>query len=216
MCRTLKERPFGGSDSGQVHRSRGMPDVKRLLMADGDDFVTRSLSRLELTLNGIGGDRHAGLERGADARTPWHQRGTPIANTRQLSIVSVEDCAEIALLLEVDEIDPALLGANLVIGGFPQLSLMPPASRLQFPSGATVFVTEQNAPCRYPAEKLAAAHGRPRLVAGFARAAIGRRGVVAIVERAGTVEVGNAVRSWASPAQVSSPKLAVPMLLARL
>lgn len=193
-----------------------MPDVTSLLTADGDDFVTRSCPCLPLTLNGIGGDRHAGTERGADARTPWHSRGTPIANTRQLSIVSVEDCAEIALLLEVDEIDPALLGANIVIGGFPQLSLLAPASRLQFPSGATIFVTEQNAPCRHPAEKLAAAHERPRLVAGFARAAIGRRGVVGIVERAGTVEVGDPVRFWASPAQVSRPKMAAPLLPGRL
>ena len=193
-----------------------MPEVTSLLTADGDDFVTRSLPRLVLTLDGIDGDRHAGGQRGADARTPWHKRGTPIANTRQLSIVSVEDCAEIALLLDVEDVDPTLLGANVVIGGFPHLSLLAPASRLQFPSGATIFITEQNAPCRHPAEKLAAAYGRPRLVAGFARAAIGRRGVVGIVEREGPVVVGDPVHSWASPAQVSSPKMAVPMLLSRL
>ncbi len=192
-----------------------MPEVTSLLTADGDDFVTRSVPRLSLTLNGIEGDRHAGVQRGADARTPWHRRGTPIANTRQLSILSVEDCAEIALILDIEEVDPALLGANVVIGGFPQLSLLAPASRLQFPSGATIFVTEQNAPCRHPAEKLAAAYDRPRLVAGFARAAIGRRGVVGIVEREGPVVIGDPVRSWASPARVSAPKLAPPMLLAQ-
>ena len=193
-----------------------MPHVVSLMIADRGDFVTRSLPELALTLDGLAGDRHAGPVRAADARTPWHARGTPIANTRQLSIVSVEECAEIAALLEVEAVDPALLGANLVLEGIPELSLLAPATRLQFPSGAVEFVTEQNAPCRHPAEKLAEAHGRPRVAAGFARAAIGRRGLVGLVERGGTVAVGDAVRSFASPARVSAPKLAAPRRSAAL
>ncbi len=131
-----------------------MPDVTRLLTADGDDFVTRSLP--VLPPDPRRDRRRSSCRRRSAVPTRGHlgiQRGTPIANTRQLSIVSLEDCAEIALLLEIDEVDPALLGANVVIGGFPQLSLLAPASRLQFPSGATIFITEQNAPCRHPAEK---------------------------------------------------------------
>lgn len=187
-----------------------MPHVASLMIADRGDFVTRGVPHLALTLDGIAGDRHAGPVRAADARTPWHKRGTPIANTRQLSIVSLEECEEIAALMEVDAVDPALLGANLVLGGIAQLSLLAPASRLQFPSGAVVFVTEHNAPCRYPAEKLAEAHGRPRLAATFARAAIGRRGLVGLVEREGHVAEGDTVRCFTSPAQVSAPKLAAP------
>ena len=184
-----------------------MPHIASLLTADGGDFVTRALPRLELTLAGIAGDRHAGPVRAADARTPWHPRGTRIANTRQLSIVSLEDCAEIAALMDVPAVDPALLGANLVVDGFAGLSLVTPAARLLFPSGAVVFVTEQNVPCRHPAEKLAEAYGDRKLAGRFVKAAIGRRGVVGIVEREGAVAVGDPVRYLASPAQVSAPKL---------
>ncbi len=193
-----------------------MPHIIGLLVADGDGFVTASRSHLTLTLEGIKGDRHAGRDRAADVRTPWHARGARIANTRQLSIVSVEECAEIAALLGVSEVDPALLGANVVVAGLPQLSLMDPASRLLLPSGATIFITEQNAPCRHPAEKLARAHGMPQLVASFARAAIGRRGLVALVEREGAIKVGDAVRHLSSPARVSSPKLHVELSNAAL
>lgn len=184
-----------------------MSQIMQLLTADGEDFVTRSVPWLVLTWAGIDGDRHAGPVRAADARTPWHRRGTEIANTRQLSIVSYEECAEIALLLGIDRVDPALLGANLVVRGLPALSLLTPASRLQFPSGATIFITEQNAPCRHPADRLAQAHAVPGLSTKFARAAIGRRGLVGLVERCGEVAVGDAVSCIASPAQVAAPRL---------
>src|SRR3712207_9375187 len=42
-----------------------------------------------------------------------------------------------------------------------------PISRLQFPSGATIFVTEANAPCRQPGRRIADAHGDPRLEFAF-------------------------------------------------
>jgi MOSC domain-containing protein YiiM len=155
------------------------------------------------------GDRHAGATRLSDARTTWHARGTPIANTRQLSFVSVEECAEVAALLGVPAVDPALLGANLLLEGFPELSFLPPATRLQFPSGATIFVTEQNAPCVHPARKLAEAYEQPRLAALFPKAAMGRRGLVGLVEREGVVQTGDAVRAIPPPGAVSQ-RQAVP------
>lgn len=186
-----------------------MPQIVSLLTADGGEYVTRTVSELALTFEGIKGDRHAGFLRTADARTPWHRRGTPIANTRQLSLVSLEECAEIAELLGLDEIDPALLGANVVVSGLPQFSLLPAASRLLFQSGASIFITEQNAPCRHPAEKLADVHQTQRVAAEFVNAAIGRRGLVGIVEREGTISVDDPVRYLASPARVSAPKVSV-------
>jgi MOSC domain-containing protein YiiM len=177
--------------------------VVRLLAAEPADFVTRTVEALDLTLTGIAGDRHAGATRPSDARTPWHSRGTRIANTRQLSVVSTEECAEVAALMEIPEVDPALLGANLLLEGFPELSFLPPATRLQFPSGATIFVTEQNAPCLHPARKLAEAFARPELAALFPKAAIGRRGLVGLVERDGVVRSGDAVRVVAPPGHVT-------------
>ena len=183
--------------------------VVRLLAATPADFRTHPVEQLDLSLTGIAGDRHAGASRASDARTPWHTRGTPIANTRHLSFVSVEECADIAALLGIPEVDPGLLGANLLLEGFPELSFLPPATRLQFPSGATIFVTEQNAPCVHPARKLAEAYGQPRLAALFPKAAMGRRGLVGLVEREGVVRNGDTLRAIASPAAVSR-RQAVP------
>src|SRR4051794_10678754 len=168
--------------------------VRALLIADGRDFVSRAVPRLELTFEGLAGDRHAGPTRPADARTPWHPRGTPIANTRQVSIVSVEECARIAGLLGLSDLDPSLLGANLVLEGLDELTQRPAGTRLQFPSAATVFITEPNAPCRQPGRKIAAAFGDPALEFAFPKLAVGLRGVVGLVEREGAVAVGDAVR----------------------
>ena len=177
--------------------------VVQLLAASPADFATHPVEALDLTLIGIAGDRHAGATRLSDARTPWHARGTPIANTRHLSFVSVEECADVAALLGIPEVDAGLLGANLLLEGFPELSLLPPSTRLQFPTGATIFVTEQNAPCVHPARKLAEAFGQPRLAALFPKAAIGRRGLVGLVEREGLVRTGDPVRLISPPGAVS-------------
>lgn len=182
-----------------------LPSVTDLMIADGDDFVGRGVTALTLTFGGLLGDRHTGATRRSDTRTPWHTRGTTIANTRQLSLVSVEECAEIATALGLDILDPALLGPNLVLQGIPSLSLIPAATRLQFPSGATLFVTEQNMPCRQPGLRIAAAYGDPALAASFGRAATGRRGIVALVEREGIVQAGD-------PMRVIAPRIARPHL----
>ena len=168
--------------------------ITTLLMADGDDFVSRSVPRLDLTLAGIPGHRHEGRTRASDACTPWHPRGTTIANTRQVSIVSVEECALVADVLGLPYLDPGWLGANVVLGGIEGLSQLPPATRLQAPSGATLFVTEPNAPCRQPGRKLAKAYGRPDLEFAFPKRAKGLRGVVALVEREGALAVGDSIK----------------------
>lgn len=171
-----------------------MARINSLLIADGGDFVSRPVPSLDLTFEGLAGDRHRGATRASDARTPWHPRGVRIANTRHLSIVSVEECAEIASALGLPELDPALLGANLVTDGVEGLTQHPPGTRLQFPSGATVFITEPNAPCRHPGRRIAAAFGDPSLELAFPKLAVGLRGVVGLVEREGAIAVGDSVK----------------------
>jgi MOSC domain-containing protein YiiM len=132
----------------------------------------------------------------AKGAQPTHERrGTPggsiIANTRQVTIVSAEECAALAGLLGIAQVDPALLGANLMVQGLPALSSLMPATRLQFPCGATIFVTDQNQPCRHPGRLLALQCGRSELQFVFPRVAGGRRGLVGIVEREGVVRTGD-------------------------
>lgn len=170
--------------------------LEALLLADGGDFVCRPVPAAEIVFGGIAGHRHFGTTMASDSRTPWHARGTRIFNLRQISLVSVEECAAIAAALDLPALDPAVLGANLVLAGAPALTnAIAPGMRLQFPSGATLFVTERNPPCRQPGEKLAAAHRRPELERAFVAAAKGRRGLVALVEREGLVAIGEPVKT---------------------
>ena len=174
--------------------------VARLLLADdGRVVVGRTIEAADLVYGGLVGHRHFGTTMSSDSRTPWHARGTRIANLRQISLVSSEECAQIAAALALPEIGavdlPALIGTNLVLADAPGLTeAIAPGMRLQFPSGATLFVTERNPPCRQPGDKLAAALGRPELALGFPAAAKGRRGIVALVEREGRVATGDVVK----------------------
>jgi MOSC domain-containing protein YiiM len=172
----------------------GVLRVKEVLTADQAGFVTRPVERIQLLFGGLEGDRHFGLTRPSCSRTPWHARGTVIANTRQISIVSSEECAEIARRLAITTVEPRLIGANLVLDGDPDLSGVAPAARLVFASGAVLFVTEENHPCRHAGRMLAEAFGEPRLELEFIKGAEGRRGLVAMVEREGEVSVGETVK----------------------
>jgi hypothetical protein len=171
-----------------------MLSTLQILAAGGEGFVTESVDAARLAFGGIEGDRHFGPTRQACSRTPWHPRGTTIANTRQISIVSVEECREIARRLGIARVEPRLIGANLVVEGEPDLTGLPSATRLVFPSGATLFVTEENRPCRHAGRMLAEAFGEARLELQFVEAARGRRGLVAMVEREGGIVAGDAVK----------------------
>ena len=142
---------------------------------------------------GVEGYVHAGLTRPSCSRVlPQHPRGTPIRNTRQFSILSDEELAPIAAEMGLPSLSPHLLGASMVLRGIPDFSHIPPGTRLQATSGATLVVDLENRPCTLPAKGIEAAH--PGFGAGFKRAAKGRRGVVAWVEREGPLSLGDALR----------------------
>ena len=154
---------------------------------------SQPLSSAELTFAGIAGEAHGGLTRPSCSRvTSQYPKGTEIRNTRQLSVVSAEELAAIAAECGLDMLDPALVGASLVIEGIPDFTHLPPSSRLQIADGATIVIDMENRPCHLPAKPINAAHDG----AGdrFKKAAKGRRGVTAWVEREGTISVGDHVR----------------------
>ncbi|WP_428030622.1 MOSC domain-containing protein [Ancylobacter sp.] len=161
------------------------------LIADGEGFVTREVVELAVTLEGLPGDRHAGFARAADSRVPWYPRGTPIRNARQVSLVAPDELAEIARRLGLAQIRPEWIGANLVIEGVARLTGLPPGTRLHFPDGAALVVEGPNAPCRHAGASVAAQTGQASAELGFAKVAKGLRGLVAWVERAGTLTAGS-------------------------
>lgn len=160
---------------------------------------------MRLGFAGPQGEAHGGLTRPACSRVKHlYRRGTEIRNTRQLSVLSDEDLAAIAADMGLARLDPALVGATLVVRGLPDFTHVPPSSRLLAAGGACLVVDMENRPCTLPARPIDAAH--PGFGARFKRAARGRRGVTAWVEAEGQLALGDRLRlfvpdqpPWAGP-----------------
>lgn len=159
----------------------------------GTAILSTSADSLDLGFDGPAGERHSGRTRPSCSRlTTQHPRGTEIANVRQVSVVSAEELSLIATDMGLDRLDPAWLGATLVIEGIPDFTLVPPSSRLQGPDGATLIIDMENRPCHLPAREIEAMH--PGSGKAFKKAAQNRRGVTAWVERPGRLGVGDSLR----------------------
>lgn len=160
-----------------------------------ENLVIRAqpVTDMPLTFAGFAGESHAGLTRPSCSRVlAQHPRDTEIRNTRQLCVVSAEEMALVAAELALDRFDYAWVGASLVIEGIPDLTHLPPSSRLQAEDGTTLVVDMENRPCQEPAVTIGKAlPGQGKL---FKRAAEGRRGVTAWVEREGTLRLGQIIR----------------------
>ena len=165
----------------------------------GSGLRSEAREAVELGFHGIDGARHEGATRPACVRVrELYADGTEIRNVRQLTILSAEELDAIAAEIGLKALDPGLLGASVVIKGIPDFTHVPPSSRLQGPSGVALTVDMENLPCNLPAreiEKDEPGHGK-----AFKRAAAGRRGVTAWVERPGALAVGDALKLWL-PAQ---------------
>jgi len=169
--------------------------VEGTYVVEGRAVESTAHDALILSYAGISGDRHEGLVRPAGAREPWYPRGTPMRNERQVSILGLEELAEIATTLGIDRLDPTWIGANLVLSGIPGLTQLPPRTLLLFPSGATIHIDGDNDPCRKSGAAIAAhIENRPDLQFAFVKAARDKRGLVGWVEREGVIRAGDEVR----------------------
>lgn len=161
-----------------------------VMSADRDALISPQRDMLDLTFEGVIGAFHAGATRPSCSRVKsQYPRNTPIKNERQLCIVSQEELDAIAVDLGIDFVDPARVGANIVLRGVPDFTHVPPSSRLQGPSGATVTMDMENRPCVFPSRSLETVH--PGQGKGFKPAAQGRRGVCAWVAAEGRITMGD-------------------------
>lgn len=170
--------------------------VESVLLADmPGTFVTRRVDRVQLDMAGIPGDCHYGLTRRSGGREPMYPRGTEIRNRRQISIVSVEECDQVAQALGVEVLLPEWLGANLLVSGLPHLTQLPAGSRLLLPGGTGLVCEGENAPCRHPGDVIQALYpDEVRLSQRFVSVAKKRRGIVCSIERPGSITVGDTLR----------------------
>lgn len=162
-----------------------------------EGFVKSKTGSLALTFAGPD-DCHAGVTRKSDSRTlPLYKRNIDIRNVRQLTLLSVEELAEMAQRLGIPRVEPEWLGANMLVSGIPYLSLLPPSTRLQFPSGATIVVDMENYPCSQIAKVIDEYHPGTRFK--VVEAAMHKRGVTAWVEREGEVNTDDAIKIVTPP-----------------
>ena len=165
---------------------------------------SQAVAKAQLTCAGMAGEAHGGLTRPSCARvTSQHPRGTEIRNVRQLSIMSAEELVQIAADCDLENLDPTLIGASMVIAGIPDFTHLPPSSRLQFPDGATLVVDMENRPCNIPTKSIDAAH--PGAGGKFKQAAKDKRGITAWVEREGHAHVGDTVRLHVPAQRAGAP-----------
>lgn len=165
-----------------------------MILEEGSEIISTRLEHVRVSERGFEGDRHAGLTRPATGRDKDVERGTPIRNDRQVSLVSVDELAKVARNLGVEEVRPEWLGANLALSGIPALTGLASGTRLLFEGGVELIVTEENKPCTGPGQAVQTAYPeRAGLKSRFPKAAIGRRGLVARVAKGGTIRVGESV-----------------------
>lgn len=167
--------------------------VDAVFVAPFDHFETRSTEALELSFEGIAGDFHGGTTRRSGGREPWYPRGTEMRNERQLSIVASDELSIVAERMEIPEVKPEWIGANLLLSGIPQLSMLPAGTLLFFQNGVTLKVDAQNGPCRVAGRSIAENAKMPDHEAGallFPKVAKRLRGLVAWVEKPGRITAG--------------------------
>lgn len=169
-----------------------------------DPVVSKPVDYLTVTLEGVVKDRHFGYSKLAGVREKaFHEKGTLIFNARQWSAVDQAELAAVAREMNVPEVKAEWLGANLLLAT-PSLAetrgfcftKLPLLTRLVFEGGVVLLVYGENLPCKYPAEAMLAAE--PEIFAGkdkyFAKAAIGKRGLVGWIERAGIIAPNETVK----------------------
>jgi hypothetical protein len=179
--------------------------VEQLLSRNSrdDGFEKQQRQSLSLLLSGPQGDCHTGLTRLSDSRTlQTYKRDTIIRNVRQITMLSVEEMADIAQAMGLPDVKASWLGGNLVTSGIPDLTLLPPSTRVQFPSGATLVVDTENLPCRQVSSVIEKIH--PEKGGMFVKAATHKRGLTAWVECEGDVSVGDEIKIFIPPQRIYS------------
>jgi hypothetical protein len=153
-----------------------------------------SLDEVEVKWEGLVGDKHFGLTMKAGSKQAPYPKGTEVRNVRQVSIVSKEELEQIAATMELPQVEPAWVGGNLMLSGIPNLTQLPSGSRLYFEGGVGIVVEGENMPCTTAGGSLSQQYpDRPELTTAFPKKAIGKRGLVAWVEKPGVIRKGEKV-----------------------
>ena len=99
-----------------------------------------------------------------------------------------------AAAMQLPQVLPEWLGSNFSIEGLLNLTALAPATRLFFEGGAVIVVSTENVPCIGPGRVIQAQFPeRAGLASRFPKAAIHKRGLLAVVEKPGFVRIGERI-----------------------
>jgi len=162
---------------------------------DKDSLLTTSQPEVQVNFAGFEGDRHAGLTMLSGGRTPFYPRGTEIRNLRQVSILSEEELNAVAAAMDLPELKPEWIGANLLVSGIPDLTELPLMTRLFFSNGVVLMAGGENKPCTTAGSMIQKmVPEKPGLSPLFCAVALRRRGITAWVERPGMIRQGDEIK----------------------
>lgn len=166
-----------------------------LILPPDNDAKAQIQEEVEVAWEGFVGDKHFGATKRASSSQKAYPKGTEVRNTRQVSIVSLEELKEVAQALGVPRVEPDWVGANLMVSGIPNLTKLPPGTRFHFSDGVGLVVEGENMPCTTAGKTVQANYpGRDGLTRAFPKFALGKRGLVAWVERPGRIRAGEDVQ----------------------
>ena len=157
-----------------------------------EELIKRSVKQLEFRLDGVIGDRHAGVE-----RVTWEGDDKQVANTlrrneRQWSAVSSEELDEISEKMNLRvPLNAGDIGANFCVSGANNFSKLPKGTIFKFDSGVELIVEEYNPPClgmsKNLAQKILDKNGNVLDETLFLQVAKYLRGLVGVVEVPGII-----------------------------
>jgi hypothetical protein len=157
----------------------------------GNLSISHPLESVAVSIDGFVGDKHSGITRFADGRTPQYPRGTVIWNDRQITIVSEEELREISSTMGIPEVRSEWLGANMTIVGIPRFTLLAPMTRIYFQGGVTLICTGINRPCKSPGKLIESKFPENKGIAKlFPKVAFNCRGITVVVEKPGLLANG--------------------------
>lgn len=169
--------------------------IQVLVCNDANSILSEPVDEIKVSFEGFSGDKHSGWTKPSDGRTKFYTRGTIIRNSRQISIVSLEENRLIAAELGIESIQPEWMGANLLLEGIENFSSLSPNTRLFFEGGVVLLVTDENHPCSTMSAEIACHFPEnPELSGKIVKASMHRRGIVAVVELPGLIKKGESVR----------------------
>jgi len=169
--------------------------VEKILITPPGEKVSIAADIGQITFEGLVGDCHSGLTLTTHGRQPEYPKGTEIINLRQITILSAEELAQIAIDLQIPELEISWLSGNILVSGTPHLSVLPFGARFQFSGGVVLLCGGENNPCSTPA-KITQSHypEKTEISREFVKAAMHRRGIVAWVEHPGRIMPGESYR----------------------